>query len=442
MLLWLTRGRAVFKAKVAARTAMAPELLPFNASLLAYLRAEKAAGRRIFLATGAHESIAQHVYEHLDLFDDFLASDGKRNLRGQVKLAAIQDRVGETFLYAGDSRTDIPIWAAAKQAILVNVSPTVASAVRKRKLVIVREFPRRRPDLATWMQALRLHQWAKNSLLFVPLLTSFAFLDADRTFTEVIAFLAFSLAASATYVLNDVWDLDSDRTHPRKRLRPFASGTLPIMHGLAVAAVALGVAVLIAAALSPAFMMMVLGYLVLTTAYSLTLRRYVLTDVILLALLYTYRILAGSVAIRINTSAWLLAFSVFLFLSLALVKRCSELLMLQHAGQECMRGRDYRVCDLVVLWPFGISAALSAVVVFGLFINAPETQSNYGTPQLLWLVAVGLIYWVGRLWIETSRSEMHDDPIIFALRDRGSCLAVLGMVLVTLAAHFLTLPAL
>jgi 4-hydroxybenzoate polyprenyltransferase len=438
MLLWLPRGRAAFKAETAAHVTVAAALLPFNGPLLAYLRAEKGAGRRIVLATAAHESNARRVSEHLDLFDDIIASDGLRNLKGSAKLAAIQDKVGNAFIYAGDSPADIPIWEAAEQAILVSVGQSAEDALQGR-VSIARIFPRPRSGLVTWMRALRLHQWAKNTLLLVPLLTSFGFLQIDKIATSAAAFLAFSLAASASYILNDLWDLDSDRAHPRKRLRPFASGTIPITRGLLVAMLGLASATLIAAALSQAFIGMLLGYLVLTTAYSLVLKEYVLMDVILLALLYTYRILAGAVAIGVGTSAWLLAFSVFLFLSLALVKRCSELVALQRAGRGGACGRDYQVSDLIVLWPFGIGAALSAVVVFGLFINAPETQARYGTPQLLWLAAVGLIYWMGRLWIKTSRGEMHDDPLVFAVRDRGSRIVVFGIILVTLVAHFLVL---
>jgi 4-hydroxybenzoate polyprenyltransferase len=200
-------------------------------------------------------------------------------------------------------------------------------------------------------------------------------------------------------------------------------------------------ALLLAWAVNPGFFMMLVLYVVLTSAYSLLLKGYVLLDVIMLSMLYTLRILAGSVAIGIATSSWLLAFSVFMFLSLALVKRCSELVLLKQRDTTATRGRDYRVTDLVVLWPLGVGAALSSVVVFGLFINAPETQVRYATPQLLWLVAIGLIYWLARLWIKTSRGEMHDDPVIYAITDKGSRLTVLAMVGIMLAAHFFKLSA-
>lgn len=435
---WLMRGRAGFKEVIAAHTNISGEHLPYRASLLDYLREEKQKGRKIVLATAAHHSIAHNVANHLGLFDQVLATQVGHNLKGNEKLQAIQEHVGQCFVYAGDSQADVPIWKAAKAAVLVDVAENTAQAVR-RDVQVEREFPGESGGLGVWIKALRVHQWLKNLLLFVPLLTAFSFLDLGKVASMVVAFMAFSLAASATYIVNDLWDLESDRAHPRKRLRPFASARLPIMNGLVVAAGALLLALLLAFSVSKAFLLMLLLYLVLTSAYSWVLKEYVLIDVLMLSLLYTLRILAGSVAIGISTSSWLLAFSVFVFLSLALVKRCAELVSLEENGKSATRGRDYRVTDLVVLWPLGVGAALSAVVVFGLFISAPETQGRYGTPQMLWLVAVGLIYWLARLWVKTSRGEMHDDPVIYAIKDRGSLLTVFAMLAVMLGAHFLVL---
>jgi 4-hydroxybenzoate polyprenyltransferase len=218
-----------------------------------------------------------------------------------------------------------------------------------------------------------------------------------------------------------------------------ASAQLPILQGLVVAGVALAVALGLAALVSKGFLLVLLLYLLLTSAYSWVLKEYMLVDVLMLSLLYTLRIHAGAVATGITNSSWLLAFSVFVFLSLALIKRCSELVLLQQEGRTATRGRDYRVNDLVVLWPLGVGAALSAVVVLGLFISAPETQARYHTPDLLWLAAFGMIYWLGRLWIKTSRGEMHDDPVVYAVRDGGSRAAILAIVSLALAARFLHL---
>jgi 4-hydroxybenzoate polyprenyltransferase/phosphoserine phosphatase len=430
----LLNGIADFKEEIAAQVDIDPAQLPYRQNLLDYLRAEKALGRPIILATAAHASIAREVAEHLDLFDQVLATGAGKNLKGMAKLQSIRAEVGEKFAYAGDSTADLPIWKAASSAILVAVDASTAAAV-KRGTPVEQEFPKERASLKVWLRALRVHQWLKNLLLFVPLMTAFSFQDAGKFTTMCIAFLAFSFAASGTYILNDLWDLDNDRQHPRKRNRPFASALLPIHHGLAMSASALGLAFILSAFVSPAFVLMLLLYVVLTTAYSWVLKTHMLIDVLMLSLLYTLRILAGAVAVAIPASSWLLAFSVFIFLSLALVKRCAEMVSLKEAGKAVAQGRDYRVSDLVVLWPMGVGAALSAVVVFGLFISAPETQARYASPQLLWLVAVGLIYWLGRLWVKTSRGEMDDDPVVYAIKDRGSRVTVIFMFAVMMIAH-------
>lgn len=435
ILLWLTRGRAGFKEIVAAHASFSGDHLPYREALLDYIREEKQKGRRIVLATAAHHSIAHNVANHLGLFDQVLATEAGNNLKGKAKLQAIREKVGQSFVYAGDSAADVPVWKAAEAAVLVDVAENIAQDVR-RDVQVEREFPGEIGGFGVWIRALRVHQWLKNLLLFVPLLTAFSFFDLGKLTAMIGAFLAFCSAASATYIVNDLWDLENDRAHPRKRLRPFASARLPILKGLAVAAGALLLALVLAFSVSSAFLLMLLLYLLLSSAYSWVLKEYVLIDVLMLSLLYTLRILAGSVAIGIATSSWLLAFSVFMFLSLALVKRCAELVYLEESGKAATRGRDYRITDLVVLWPLGVGAALSAVVVFGLFISAPETQTRYGTPQMLWFVAFGLIYWLARLWVKTSRGEMHDDPVIYAIKDHGSRMTVLAMVAIMLVSHF------
>lgn len=439
--IWLFQGRAAFKEQVARHAKLATDILPYREPLLAYLRAEKDKGRRIVLATAAHHSIAQGVARHLGLFDTVLATDAQHNLKGRNKLAAIQSEVGPDFVYAGDAKADLPIWEKARGAVLVGASRSVSASARQ-LTTIEQEFPREPAGLRVWAKTLRVHQWLKNVLLFVPLLTAFHFTDPGKLAIAALAFAAFSLAASATYIVNDLWDLESDRVHQRKRARPFASAKIPIFNGLVAAAVLLAVGLALAATLSPAFLLMLILYVCLTSAYSWVLKEYVLIDVIMLSLLYTLRILAGAVAIDVPTSSWLLAFSVFMFLSLALVKRCSELVALDQIGQPAPRGRDYRVTDLVVLWPLGMASAMSAVVVFGLFISTPDTQARYATPNLLWIVALGLIYWLARLWVKTARQEMHDDPVVYAIRDRGSRVTVIAMGLTLLASHFFTIPIL
>lgn len=435
---WLMKGKSAFKEKIAAHAEIAAEHLPYHESFLSYLRKEKEKGRSILLATATHQSIAHKVATHLGLFDGVIASDAQHNLKGKAKLAAIREKITGGFIYAGDSDADLPIWKAAQGAILVGASPSVTKVVREH-IPIEQEFIREKISAVDWLRALRVHQWLKNVLLFVPMLTAFSFTDLDKMAIMVVAFFSFSFVASATYIVNDLWDLGNDRMHPRKRLRPFASAKIPILYGLVMAGGMLLLAFFMAFVVSFNFFLMLCVYLILTSAYSWTLKQYVLIDVLMLSILYTLRILAGSVVIGIATSFWLLGFSIFIFFSLALVKRCSELVSLNQIGKHATRGRDYQVNDLVVLWPLGIGSALSAVVVFGLFISAPETQVRYATPELLWISAIGLIYWLARLWIKTARGEMHDDPIIYAIKDYGSQITILAIITVVIVAHWLTL---
>lgn len=430
----LPKGKAVFKCFVAANTTFSAATLPYREPLLHYLRNERGGGRRLILATASQITIAEGVSAHLGIFDEVIATETV-NLKGRNKLDAIRKTVGEDFAYAGDSAADLPIWESAKAAILVGTSDTVSAAVR-RVLPVEAEFPRAPVQLRTWAKALRMHQWAKNLLIFVPVLTAFSFLDVAKLIDSVVAFLAFSFVASATYVVNDLWDLESDRIHPRKRRRPLASAEMPIVSALAISVVCLATGFVLAGMLSVHFVLMLALYLLGTISYTSILKQYVLVDVIVLSLLYTLRIVAGTVAIGVATSTWLLAFSLFLFLSLALVKRCSELVALEKAGGATTSGRDYRVTDLTVLWPIGVGTAMSSVVVFGLFISSPATAARYGTPLALWLVALGLVYWLSRLWIKTARGEMYDDPIVYAIQDRVSRIVVFFMTFTMIAAHY------
>jgi 4-hydroxybenzoate polyprenyltransferase/phosphoserine phosphatase len=434
---WLAAGRASFKERVFANSGWSAQPLPLNAELLAYLH-EQSRGRRIILATAATEGIARAVVGLHKIFDDVVvASDGANNLKGDAKLKAIQERVGPRFSYAGDSRADVPIWQAATTAVLVGVPKAVRLALPK-GLDIEGDFKRPRAGLKVWLKAIRVHQWLKNILVAVPMVLGLQF-SVESGLAVLVAFTAFSLLASATYLVNDLWDLDSDRAHPRKRHRPLASGVIRIPQALVAAVLLLSFGLALAATLGPRFFGLLILYLVVTSAYSWILKRYMMADVITLASLYTLRILAGSVAIDVRVTSWLLAFSVFLFLSLALIKRCAELVALEGRGEQGAAGRGYSVQDLRVLWSLGVSAGMSAVVVFGLFISAEETRQRFASPELLWLAGLGLVYWISRLWIKTSRGEMHDDPIIYALRDRNSRVTVALMLVIFSVAHLFAL---
>jgi 4-hydroxybenzoate polyprenyltransferase len=435
---WLLRGIAYFKAQVSRATVFSAKTLPYRDDLLRFLTEHRAGGRRLVLATAAHESIAHAVAAHLGLFDLVIGSDATRNLKGKRKLNAIHEQVGNRFVYAGDSTADLPIWRAAHAAVLVDVAAGLCRSV-KQSVPVEREFSSAKSPLKAWAKALRVHQWLKNLLIFVPLLTAFSFSNPSAVVTVLLAFFSFSFAASATYIVNDLSDLESDRAHARKRNRPFACCAIRIVDGIAAAVVLVISAFVLSTFVSQGFSLILLTYVIITTAYTWRLKEYVLVDVLTLAVLYTIRIVAGALAIGVSLSPWLLAFSIFMFFSLALVKRCSELVSLRATDVEAARGRDYRTADLVILWPLGVAAAVSSVVIFGLFISASVTRERYATPEVLWIVALGLIYWLTRLWVKTARGEMHDDPIVYALRDRGSRVTIAVCIGAMVFGHFFNL---
>jgi 4-hydroxybenzoate polyprenyltransferase len=407
--------------------------LPTSAELLDYLQHQHAQGRKIYLATASDRTLACAVAARFGLFDGVLASDGHHNLKGSRKLEAIRQLVGDApFDYAGNDRADLRVWSHARHALVVN-APARVAARAARLCPVERVFGERRRRVWTWLRALRVHQWAKNGLLAVPALTAHV-LEWPVAVALPLAFLAFSMAASSVYVFNDLLDLEDDRRHPRKRFRPFASGELPLAHGVLAAPLLFVAALTLAAWIAPGFLLTLLAYLALTLAYSMVLKHYMLLDVLLLAALYTIRIFAGAAAIGVEVSSWLLGFSMFAFLSLALVKRSSELIALQQASRTAASGRDYRVGDLEALTSMGTAAGCAAVVVLALFVNTSEVALRYHRPQLLWLLCPLVLYWLSRLWMKTRRGEMHDDPLVFALRDRASWIIGAAMVAVTLAA--------
>ncbi len=429
---WLMQGKAKLKRELAQRTTIDVTGLPQQESFVAYLR-EQARLRPVYLATASDLLHAQPIADHLGFFAGVLASNGSHNLKGRNKLQEIlKVSNGGPFDYAGDAAADLPIWAKARRAILVNPAPGVRRAAGKIASVeqVFNDCP---VAWRTWVRALRLHQWAKNSLLAVPLLTAHLFTPAAVA-TTLIACVAFGLVASATYLLNDLLDLASDRHHPRKRQRPFAAGNLTLPAGVLALIVLLAGGLALATTLSSQFLAVLLVYLGLTLAYSLCFKTYMLLDVLLLAALYTVRIIAGAFAIQVPLSSWLLAFSMFLFLSLALVKRSAELLSLKQLARDAASGRDYQVTDYGMLSAMGIAAGYVAVLVLALFVDSTAGHGHYRYPQLLWLLCPAMLYWISRVWMKTARGEMHDDPIVFSLRDRASWIVFVSMIVTMLVA--------
>ncbi|MEO5365433.1 MAG: UbiA family prenyltransferase [Magnetococcus sp. WYHC-3] len=421
-LLWRNlHDRAALKAELVDIAPLNIDLLPLNNALLARLRQEKQQGRHLVLASAADERLAQAVAQREGLFDTVLASDGRRNLKGAEKARELVARYGVGgFDYVGDAMADLPVWQQARQALVVARSPRVLAAARRvnpRTQTIVADAPGAPWQL--WIHALRLHQWVKNSLLFIPLLAAHRF-DPPVLLATLAAFIAFGLCASSVYLLNDLLDLDADRRHPDKRLRPVARGSLWPWTALAAVPALLTVAMALATWVGFAFLATLGLYYVVTLGYSLGLKRVMLLDMFLLAGLFTLRIFSGAAASGIPVSHWLLVFSINLFLGLALLKRFVELRQAQTLGLQNTPGRDYRMDDLPILAMLGTACGHLAVLVLILYIDGGDVRRYYAQPQWLWPLALLLLYWNSRLWLLAQRGQMQHDPVLFALSDRTS----------------------
>jgi len=422
----LSHGRAAFKRAVSSRVALRPDLLPYNEKLVAYLAEQAAQGRRILLVTAADRLVADGVAEHLGIFEGVLASDGSTNLKADAKVSQIRRYLnGEHFEYAGDSRSDIPVWKAAAAAILVNPTSSIRQALRNSGVPITMEFCDGGKFWA-FIRAMRIYQWSKNLLIFAPLFLSHTILEAAKLAITAEAFVAFSAAASAIYVINDLLDLDSDRQHVRKRHRPIAAGTLSIMEATALAILLLVISLVISLRMPPHAGILLVLYLVSSFAYSIFVKTQVFLDVITLAGLYTVRLLFGGVVASIVISAWTLAFSIFFFTSLATCKRLSELRGDGVKNKGPLPGRAYSQTDLLSLTALATSSGYVAVLILALYLNSPEVVVLYGHPRVLWFLVPVLMYWISRTIMMANRGAMHDDPIVFAFGDRAS--QVVGLV--------------
>lgn len=416
----LMQGKAAFKHYVADRTDLSVEILPYNEELLSWLSEEKSRGRALILCTASSEKFARQISEHLQIFDSVMASSDSYNLGGLNKSAALVERFGRgQYDYIGNSRADLPVWENARNAIVVSGDAQLLSAVSAGGQVTQRFAPDA-PGISDWRGCLRLQQWLKNLLLFAPALAAHRVDEPGTLGILLLAFLAFSLCASATYVMNDLLDLESDRLHPRKRMRELASGRIPVAGAVRVAAVLLVVGIGLGALIGPMFLFCLLAYLVLTCLYSWWLKRVALLDCIVLSMLYTLRVVAGAAAVQMGLSFWLLAFSVFLFLSLAFVKRYAEIEVQALAGRDELHGRGYRTSDGPVIQALGVSAGFVSVLVFSMYLNSDQILLLYDTPEIVWGAVVVLVYWISWMWLQAHRGLMHDDPLVFAMKDHAS----------------------
>ncbi len=427
MPLWLLRGRASFKRELAQRAHLDVTSLPYNDLVLDCIHSARGEGRPVMLSTGSDELLANPVAEHLKVFDLVQASDGLRNLTGENKRDALTELYGEGgFDYIGNSSADIPVWSRARECVAV-CQPSERSRLEK-GITLDRVLVPARGGIKRWLKALRIHQWLKNLLLFVPLLLSHNYGATPLIVSVLLAFVTFSLCSSTVYVLNDLLDLPHDRRHPSKCQRPFASGELPVLSGLMLAPVLMITVIALLSVQPAAFAQVTAIYFVITCGYSLVLKRIAIVDVLTLAGLYTLRIIAGGAVLGIAVSFWLLAFSMFIFMSLALLKRYAELL--ENSPEEPLArlsGRGYARSDAGFLAALGAASGYSSVVVMAMYINSDIVIQLYSARDLLWFVCPVLLFWISHMWFAAHRGVMHDDPIIFAVKDMVSLVSAAGL---------------
>ena len=433
----LARGKAAFKAAIAAQADLDIASLPYNQDVLTWLEERRSEGHRLYLASAADQKLVGEIADHLGFFHGWLASEGTTNLAGDSKAARIQELLeGRPFIYLGNEAADLPIWQVAAGCVGVNCSGrikrTLLSDANGKQPTFIGD---RKGTWRSWIKLIRIKQYVKNALVAVPLLASHQFTSSNLGLT-LLAIVAFSLCASSVYILNDLIDIESDRAHPTKRKRPLAAGDVPILWAVPVAVCLSIVAFGIASLIGVLFFLLLAAYFLLTFAYTLMLKRKMMVDIVTLALLYSLRILAGSAAIGVFPSEWLLGFSLFIFLSLACVKRYIELARRLDSGKQGrLANRNYDVADLSIVGSLAAASGFNAVTFQALYISSDAVRKLYPHPQFLWITCPIMIYWIGRNLLLANRRLMHDDPIVFALDDCPSiaCGALIGVAAVAAA---------
>ncbi len=423
MLTWLLKSKATLKNNLSQRVNLNASLLPYNQELLQYLNKNKNQ-YDLILATATNGIIAKNVANHVGIFSDVVASDAKTNLKGKNKLEVLDQRYGKgKYIYCGDSSADLPIFSSSMSFVLVNPSrSTKAKAMKLKNAALVIE--NKKSFFKSILKQIRVYQWIKNILLFLPPLLAHV-TDIDIYQQAILAFISFSFTASSIYILNDLLDLESDRAHKRKRFRPIAAGNVSIpMAALTFLILIVSSGFISIEFLPVEYSLVLLLYFISNLLYSFKLKQIYLIDIVILASLYTLRIYAGSLAVTVPASKWLLAFSMFMFLSLAFLKRYTELLDLKTHKKEKAKGRGYSVDDISLVQSFGTGAGLLSILVYTLYIESNSITLLYKRPEFLYLIAPLLLIWVGRLWFKANRGDMHDDPIVFTAKDKISYIII------------------
>ncbi|SEJ39884.1 UbiA family prenyltransferase [Demequina mangrovi] len=429
---WWRRGRQHVKSRVAALADVPAVDLPLRPEVVELIRRASADGRQVIVVTAAADEAVQDLAAVVPGVSEVVGSTERRgNLSGERKAAYLVDRFGPGgFDYVGDSSADLAVWATARSAFAV--APSSAVARRLDALdVDATVLPAKSSAPRSWLRQIRLHQAAKNALVFAPLVLAHEIFDLGLLGRALAMAVAFTMLASATYIWNDLHDLADDRAHPSKRFRPLAAGDIGILPALAAAlALTLG-ALALGFALGLPSLAILLAYLSLTLWYSARLKRMIVADAIALAALFTLRILGGAAATALEVTIWLILVSTFLFFSLSLMKRYSEYVKYEI---ESSPGRGYFATDAATLQMLGVGSALVSALVMGLYVASDDVVAHYSTPELLWAVVPLLLYWVSRLWILTGRGHIDDDPVLYAIKERASQVVGLAIVIVLVAA--------
>ena len=420
---WLLRGRSYLKRQLALRVQPEVHHLPFRRDLMNFLHQQKSEGRRLLLVSAADENLARAVQKHLGLFDDVIASNGVENVKGVNKARVLEQRFGRSgFDYVGDSKSDFAVWRSARRALVVTNSARFVRSIETMAQV-EKVFPKSLSRFGRFAKAFRIHQWSKNLLVFVPVITSHKIFDRAVLIGGLVAFLSFNLFCSGVYLINDLLDLESDRRHPTKCLRPIASGEVSIFSAILCAAALLAAGVGLGFLCGLNFLAVLAIYGIGNVAYSVWLKRIVMLDVVVLACFYSLRLLGGSAATGIVFSEWLLAFSVFFFFCLAMIKRYSELRESLARTDRTKAGRGYMPIDFETVGTFGAGSGLISVLVLVLYVMSPDVQMLYHRPALLLLLCPLFLYWITRIWVKARRGEVPEDPVVWALQDRTSYIA-------------------
>ncbi len=439
LVFWILRGKAYMKARIAEKVMPSADRLPYNKTVIDWLIEQKKRGRFLILATASHKYYAQAVAKHLGLFDHVEASCETTNLSSSRKADRLTTNYGEDgFDYVGNSKDDVKVWDKARTAFIVGKERAGQMYLHNDNAFQIVETEVNKPKWKIWLKAIRIHQWLKNSLLFVPAILASRYFEFSTIMSLVLAFISFGLCASSVYLLNDMVDVEVDRRHPTKRDRPLASGEIGILQAACVSLTMLFAGLALSLALPVLFTLVLVLYFITTCAYSFVLKRLLLIDVLTLAGLFTIRVIAGAAAVEGEVSTWLLAFCVFFFLSLALVKRFVEITTADAEVNRAKTGRGYQTVDLETLGQGGVASGFAAVVVLALFIDSPEVTESYKHPEMIWLVCPLVLYIVFRIWILARRKEMHDDPVVFLIKDWRSQIMIVAGAIIMLTSQMLS----